>query len=381
MDTLPKFAATRLQERSLPAESHPDANLLAAFAERSLAGSERALVVEHIAACGDCREAVALAMPATESVDSPVLHRSSRLGWAWPKLGWAALAAGILVVTSIGIKQYSRQEKTVAFNVAPSNSVQQNASPDSSAVNQRPSPKALAQSAADQKVLVPDSAAPARRPQRQSAIGRAMRETGRVPEPAEEGQAGAALDDAAKNQNQLAQNRPEVPFPGSAIGDLNVVKAKAPVPEQAAADSPAAAEIMPSTMVRAPRWEIAAAGALQRSFDGGNTWENVDPSLSDRDVLQQESKKVETTRNSNPVFRAVSANDLEVWAGASGGTLYHSLDGGNRWALVSVADSATILTGDITGIQFADPQHGKVATSSSELWTTSDTGQTWHRQQ
>ena len=85
--------------------------------------------------------------------------------------------------------------------------------------------------------------------------------------------------------------------------------------------------------------------------------------------------------NPSPVFRAVAANGPEVWAGASGGLLYHSPDGGNRWLLVAPAEVGTILTGDIVNIQFSDPQYGRIATSTAELWTTFDAGQTWHKQQ
>ncbi|MFZ1053229.1 MAG: zf-HC2 domain-containing protein, partial [Candidatus Sulfotelmatobacter sp.] len=68
MHSVPKFVIKRLQERPATAESHPDADLLTAFAEQSLDGRERALVMEHLAACGDCRDVVALALPATERV-------------------------------------------------------------------------------------------------------------------------------------------------------------------------------------------------------------------------------------------------------------------------------------------------------------------------
>jgi len=385
MDSLPKFVATRLREVQPQAGSHPDANLLAAFAEQSLAGRERERVVEHIAACGDCREAVALSLPATEVANLPVFHRASRIGWLrWPGLGWAVLAAGMLMVASVGIQQYSRrQEKTVTFNVVPSGSLQRDASSGSSELHQPPSPQVLAPSGDAQKPLVRGSGVSARMPQVPSVIARAQKATAGIPPSAEKVQSGGAGPDAAgaaHGQNQLAQNRAEVLFPGGESGDLDVVKAKDPVSGQAALDYPAAAQALPSPMLQAQRWEVTAAGALQRSFDGGNTWENVDPSPGDQDGLQQKSRKAEAARNSSLVFRAVAVSGLEVWAGAADGILYHSSDGGNRWALTSVADSAVVLTGDITSIQFVDALQGKIATSTGELWTTSDAGRTWHRQ-
>jgi photosystem II stability/assembly factor-like uncharacterized protein len=200
---------------------------------------------------------------------------------------------------------------------------------------------------------------------------------------------------AATGQNQLAQNQADLPLQGRAFTDLNVVKAKDPVPAQAASNRAAAATVVSGSMplqtsqtlmLRAsPRWIVTPVGALQRSFDGGHTWENVAPSTSlgtaDRGRSQEKNQKVEAASSSSSVFRAVAASGVEVWAGASGGALYHSSDGGNRWALVAPSEAGMILTGDITSIQFSDPQHGKIATSTGEIWTTFDAGQTWHRQQ
>jgi photosystem II stability/assembly factor-like uncharacterized protein len=83
------------------------------------------------------------------------------------------------------------------------------------------------------------------------------------------------------------------------------------------------------------------------------------------------------------IFRAVSvsSNTAEVWAGGSGGALYHTLDGGNRWARVVPSDVGILLTGDIIAIQFSDARNGIVTTSNAEVWTTLDAGQTWHKQQ
>ena len=81
-----------------------------------------------------------------------------------------------------------------------------------------------------------------------------------------------------------------------------------------------------------------------------------------------------------PVFRAVTAIGSDVWAGGSAGTLYHSSDGGNQWARITPSAGGTMLTGDVVGLGFSDPQHGTVTTSTGERWTTADSGQTWLKQ-
>jgi hypothetical protein len=124
----------------------------------------------------------------------------------------------------------------------------------------------------------------------------------------------------------------------------------------------------------APRWIINASGALQRSLDAGKTWLDVNVAA-------------DQSTGANPpaptIFHAllVSSNAAEVWAGGSSGTLYHTLDGGSRWARVLPSDSGLLLAGDIISIQFSNPQNGTVTTSNSEVWTTIDDGQTWHKQQ
>jgi len=150
---------------------------------------------------------------------------------------------------------------------------------------------------------------------------------------------------------------------------------------------------------RLPRWSITAGGKLQRSFDQGNTWQDVSVSGAlvaadrrdlDASAYAQSAKEAKAARVkaksagkkdvSSPVFRAVVANGTDVWAGGLMGSLYHSTDAGNRWTQVVPSSAGSVLTGDIVGIEFPDLQHGKLRTSTSETWITTDSGQTWQKQ-
>jgi hypothetical protein len=229
---------------------------------------------------------------------------------------------------------------------------------------------------------------------------------------------------------------------GRAFMDVTVDKAKAPetttVEVPSAAPLPETSSAAPTSLSSplALRWAISDAGRLLRSFDQGRTWASVDvnasfpgaiqmvvvvpqsqkyqPTAPDANLQvqnqvqhqvqnqvqnqaqiqtpaqkQSEPKALSKSRAANqravaasvsiPVFRAISAQGLEVWAGGSAGVLYHSSDGGQQWTRVAPSVSGTLLTGDVIAIAFSDPQHGQLTTSTQEVWTTFDAGQTWQK--
>ena len=103
MTEVPKIVYDRLRA-ALPEQAHPDADLLAAFAEQAISATERDGVLQHLALCGDCREVVALALPAADLLAAPIASEtdglqttasrapaSHKLSFAWPTLRWAAL--------------------------------------------------------------------------------------------------------------------------------------------------------------------------------------------------------------------------------------------------------------------------------------------------
>ena len=110
MAELPKIVRSRLeQQRSADHAEHPDANLLAAFAEQTLLERERAVVSAHLAQCADCRESLALA-----SMAQPVAERATAstkrhwfLEWRW--VGAAAAACCVIAV----VLQYRVQPPAV----------------------------------------------------------------------------------------------------------------------------------------------------------------------------------------------------------------------------------------------------------------------------
>jgi len=139
------------------------------------------------------------------------------------------------------------------------------------------------------------------------------------------------------------------------------------------------------------QWSINSTGGLQRSMDQGRTWQDVDVSsasgkstgmglqmaMKSRDRALAKSKS--DVKEKPIVFRAVAANGPDVWAGGSEGNLYHSTDAGAHWVRNVPSWRGIELTGDIINLQFSDPKHGRIVTSSAEIWLTMDAGETWEK--
>jgi photosystem II stability/assembly factor-like uncharacterized protein len=107
-------------------------------------------------------------------------------------------------------------------------------------------------------------------------------------------------------------------------------------------------------------WTISPGGKLQRSDDGGKTWEEV-----------RVDDKV--------TFQAIPALGRDVWVGGSGGALYHSSDGGAIWTRVNLSSGGSPTTGTIVSISASSPdlQHITVRTAAGQQWTSEDGGQHW----
>ncbi|MGB9199712.1 MAG: hypothetical protein WCB53_22505 [Terriglobales bacterium] len=146
MAELPKIVHQRLlpvtTEQVALAQAHPEADVLTAFAEQALPALERDDVLRHLALCGDCRDVVALALPADvaairgtevpaqeEAQSREVIavaagragaQRKRRFAWAgfgWANLRWATLAAGIALAVFV---MRPALERTSKIHTAPS---------------------------------------------------------------------------------------------------------------------------------------------------------------------------------------------------------------------------------------------------------------------
>ena len=500
---LPKFVRERMKASVSPV-GHPDPDVLTAFSERSLPAHERAAVLEHVSRCAECRDVLALTLPAIEPVTAPVL--AQRNWFRWPVLRWSAVAAGIVIIAAIGIQQYRQHHEPMATLMARTQVAEKIPAQDQLTRNEA-SKAEMPASAAEAKPAAPSQpgALPTRQgPSAESEGGPSEeRETsqlhidarakagaaagGFVESPTlggaiARGQAGG-IGSGAGAGTKFAMNAPPKPLfddsAASATRSKQLPTAPAPkavvpsssemVEVQAAAPAiatqnqvggqrqdqqldyyrpqqqPSGAELnaendktlskakqatqqvevgavagaafgttpapQPALVARnlaalpPPIWSITAAGGLQRSFDSGKTWHDVNvnsypapvsvgqtaesvmvtaqaPTVNtavQSDIKKKDRALRKAPAPSMPVFRAVAANGPDVWAGGSAGVLYHSIDAGDHWTRIFPLAGSTPLTADITSVQFSDSQHGTLTTATSETWTTADAGLSWQK--
>jgi len=464
MEKVPQVVRERLKA-GVPVSTHPDAEVLTAFAERSLPERERTSVLEHLARCHDCRDIVALALPETEAVQTVAIQARPR--WmTWPAFRWGFAMAGVAIV-ALGVLQYQRRTQPTASMVAQRTSAPQPYPQSPPAAETVPAPApSIAKQEADHSVVSAMST------KRASPLGldrEATMERPQAASPNPSGNARSAFGGPVRygpSQPNLAQQQQQqqsparvLPFAAAPAGkqqaggvgygrggippasesvevqspaltvsteakitasgaaatapsapaqqlfdDLAspaVGKAKAPITVPGRRLAASANTPQPPPVPAAPsnpRWSISSTGSLQRSFDQGATWQDVNVSSAAAEnftaysanqvvVLEKSrarqadaDKKTALKAIAAPVFRAVTAAGSDVWAGGSNGALYHSVDAGDHWVRVVPVSAGATLSGDVVAMQFSDSQHGTVTTSNGGVWVTSDDGQTWQKQ-
>ena len=432
MTEVPKIVYDRLRaalpEHALPLRTgpelaHPDANLLTAFAEQTLSPTEREGMLAHLALCGDCRDVIALALPAAdivaaliaaegEAVRATAVPTKAERNWlnatkfAWPSLRWAALAAGIAVVASVLLLRPGKLNQSISPSVnpqvaitAPSASGPQIAS---SAVPSSPTEQSALTAKAEKQQAKSElrlskklKAGQMVTPSHQAEHGMLLAENKKDSGPAAmlSPAAGAPAFDAATSRGatetvEVSAAAAAVEVTSSAEGSLMarnetpaIEKAKPAPPgmevneqqkTQAAFVVPAPArsqskDIMSnarlavpasSTSARNITWTITA-GALQRSMDSGQSWQN-------------------TLHADHPLL-CYASHDNDVWAGGQAGTLFHSADSGVTWAQVQPSIKGQQLGFDVTHIDVRGPAEIVVSTSNHEIWSSADGGKTWNK--
>ena len=444
MEQLPNIVRKRLN--SAPAGDHPDPDLLTAFAEQALPDQERTRVLLHLARCADCRDVLALAVPPVVAA-SGALDTGRTVWFRWPILRWGAAAACVVIVGSAVLIKHDSMMRSTKIATVQENpradrlfEEQSRQSPQPAApfpereraylsADNEPTKKKFAASAqvGDQELgrqleghavtkvpsksmmgqlpgglagerrgptvggaldvgaaagrfsqgpmayvpkptTVPKVEAKSTAPQEQNSNEFAVVE---VPKPPESVAVQATANSVNESSAPAAESYEKREAPGkakastaSAMFDAMKTPAAMAAPsgelDAKQGVSRARAERVVSQRSLLSRWTISSDGQLQHSVDSGQTWQPV--------VVAEKA-----------TFRALSANGPDVWVGGAAGLLYHSIDAGAHWTQVKPTTADANLTADIAAIEFTDFRRGKITTSTGESWITEDGGQSWRK--
>jgi len=410
MPEIPKSARELLARQTAP-EVHPSPDLLNAYAEQTLGGAEKDQVMEHLAACSDCREVVFVANQAQEEeVELPLVARVARAQQHMdampaaampasaqapkaaelrpaPRRTWWKWAAPLAAVIVLGAAALVERDRMADMFSPPVNQVEMSRMPSTAA----PAPS-----------TPPASAAPERQ---KDEIEARSNEVIVEPTPKKKQAASAEADAKKKYEAELAlRDRREMSeslMRSDKASNLEKPRAAASVaaPRGKAVVPPAQSDelpnfaggvnapnggndltyIQPQSLAKSALAANSAAGAItnlemsRRSAAASTHWR-----ISDDGHLEHSVGPSTWTRvlSAEPVvFRVVSTIGSSVWAGGNGGELWHSSDGGQHWNKVALGE-----TGAITTIHFDTAQQGSLTADSGSTWTTSDGGQTWSKQ-
>ena len=408
MTDVPKIVHQRLRAAT-PERGHPEADLLTAFAEQALSATERGNVLQHLALCEDCRDVVALALPAmdltvtpleaeSEAVRTPIPDktRSNWLTWAnvhWGHLSWAALAAGIAVAVLIvrpGLEHLAKRNPPMVASqtAAPagplavtaqvaSGSIATDAKPESAdlkaelsanksrmpqaegglviAGNTRNAPSTAAKRAAPAPPGAPAFEAPRTMNEKVEGSGASTTLTAQASTDSnlmarEEAPAIRRAKPALEAEVNEPARTTRAGSSAQAMAPLNGRNVNTLVANGAAAQG--------TTLKQSANWTIAA-GVLQRSLDGGQSW--------------QIAVRAEHT------LLCYANRGQEIWAGGQAGTLLHSTDGGTTWTAVGVSFKGQPLGSDITHIEMRGLTGIILATGNHDGWNSTDGGKTWDK--
>jgi hypothetical protein len=368
MQKLPKIVSERLKIAG-PPSAHPDADLLTAYSERALPHSERALVLDHLSYCGDCREIVALAQPEFET-DSVVVLKPAHHNWfTLPALRWGFAAACAVVLVSVGVLQYQRSshvemagnaENSIALEKEETLRKAQNLEKGDSenAQNLPPAAPPPAMVLPETSNRAPAAAMPfAKKSVAQNSEARDRLDEGQIKDKDEgasfHGRAFAARALSAPAQEQKTQtatgdNTNVLPYASGATIAANPQPAPAPIPQssemvevQAANQAVTVNVAAAAPLVQDQVQNQITARDVQNLPVNGRSQTDLKQSSQDQSGLNVVAKSVPPTIG-GPIMGSAQAAmvaplRLPTWSLGPAGILQRSFDEGKTWQSVDVS--------------------------------------------
>jgi len=431
----PKSSGPTLGTEAFQGADHPDANLLAAFVEKTLTEKERTQVLNHLSQCADCREVAVFTLPAEVAVAEPVRVAARRRWSPWLVLRWGALTAVLGALTVVVVLHTGRWKGRPEISQetpspVPAGNITSAPQPVSApplaqlppepaqAKAQREAPVSAGELAAIEKASGPprdltlnDHAARAKAKRQVTLMAAAPPpatfRTENVPvvnREREEGKEGNALTAEALPAPPPSPASAAVTTAASEEGTKAGARSQAgPTASRATTQSVAVAggntgagpaeavpaKVAPRVPARAtrrlmPQAPVGEMQAFRKDIESGARPPAALWSVSSDGIVQRSTdagktwERIQFTHGIK--FRAIAALGNEVWTGGTGGALFHSADGGAIWTRAGINFAGTTVTETIAGIQLLDPQHLTVTTASGSQWVSEDGGRHWQKQ-
>ena len=409
--------------------AHPNADLLTAFAEQALSATERDGVLEHLALCVECRDVVALALPAMDIAAVPTAADTETVrtatpakphwSWlssprlAWPGLRWAALAAGVALAASVlllppgKLNQATLPSAKQVAATAPPEAVQQ--TPSSPIASPPPSQSSVSANAAPvggngartKLELSPSKKVKAASPpEGQSGMLLAYNTKSAIP--ANKGPAASTPPSAAFEPGESASRSTteavEVAAATEAVTvapspeDTLMARNAAPAIEKAK-PAPIEAEVNESQKTQAAHGTASARLQERNVMSAAKMAPSTNQALVPNatwtikaGVLQRSWDSGQSWQNAlrtdHPLL-CYTSHLAEVWAGGQAGALFHSVDDGVTWLQLRPSSKGKALSSDVTHIDIRGDPRGSVeivvSTHNNETWSSVDAGTTWEK--
>lgn len=354
-----------LRGKGLAAGECPDAETLAAYADRSLDRRERARWNPHLSSCARCRGVLAdLARSNPASAQPvPLQARIVPARWQWLVPAAAVVTAGVawtllqprltgpVTPTPRTTQDAGKPEAIASTGVAratPLGRGEPATQPAMAGAAARvPQPAAPAAPATGRGVTAAPAALAEARPATFVSVPDTVRAAAELPE---------------AERRQQAARAAGAPLPVEPIGRTDrsaalVMEARPPaVPVREATGGIAAT---PQVIVQSPdssiAWRIGQAGFIERTIDGGETWQR-----------QASGVYVSLTAGSAPA-------PTVCWVVGEAGTVLRALDG-RTWQRASVPAEAWLIA-----VTARDSLRAIVTDRNGQRYSTEDGGLTWTR--
>jgi hypothetical protein len=362
-----------------------DVETLAAWMDEALGHDERAAAELHVADCARC-QALLAAMARTAPAAS-----ESRAWWRRPALAWAvpltaAATALVVWIATPGVRKQPASVVSVADSTAPATAAPERVPPSAfrDELKTAPVEKEVPAPAAKKALQSQDKLARgqlgkaeadsrgAQTEEERLARGRRADAQSQLEAKADALRQKAAGNEVAAAPSTAAGASPTVAgaSPGPVAGASPAPAAGAPrapgTPPAAAAVAPAEAAAKLMAARAAPiveivssnpgsRWRILGGRMVQRSMDGGATWQD-----------QTIGVNVALTAGSSPTPSV-------CWLIGPGGMVLVTADG-RAWRRVAFPEAV-----DLIAIRAADAESATVTTADGRTFTTTDGGASWGR--